>query len=158
MSQPWAQEMSEHLKSGLKNKNEQGIPNEQEYEEYEKKYIAILERGNEQQPAPPPKPKGQKGRAAKSKSHNLIDRLERYRDSVLAFLRKEEVPFTNNLSEQAIRMMKVKEKVSGGFRSRDGVRIFARIRVVISTFKKRGLKLFDELRAYCCSYPRPVKP
>jgi transposase len=158
MSQPWAEERAEHLKSGLKNKNEQGIPNEQEYEEYEKEYIAILERGNEQQPPPIPKPKGQKGRAAKSKSQNLIDRLKCYRDSALAFLRKEEVPFTNNKAEQAIRMMKVKEKISGGFRSGDGARIFARIRGAISTFKKRGLKLFDELKAYCFNYsPRPVK-
>jgi len=158
MKQPWAEEMAEHLKSGLKNKNEQGIPNEQVYAEYEKEYMAILGRGKEQQPPPPPKPEGQKGRAAQSKSQNLIDRLECRRDSVLAFLRKEEVPFTNNKAEQAIRMVKVKEKVSGGFRTRDGACIFARIRGAISTFKKRGLKLFDELKAYCFNYaPRTVK-
>ena len=153
MGQSWAEEMSEHLKAGLKSKEENGIPAEQEYEAYEKKYKVILEIGKEQQPQAPPKPKGQKGREAKSKSQNLIDRLERYRESVLAFLRKEEVPFTNNRAEQAIRMTKVKEKVSGGFRTRKGARIFARIRGAFSTFKKRDLKLFDELKAICFNYP-----
>jgi transposase len=147
MGQPWADEMSDHLKAGLKSKEEKGIPNEEEYEEYEHKYQEILERGKKQQPEAPPKPEGKKGREAKSKSQNLIDRLERYRESVLAFLRKEEVTFTNNRAEQAIRMMKVKEKISGGFRTQKGARIFARIRGAISTFKKRGRKLLDELKA-----------
>jgi len=158
MGQSWAEEMSEHLKAGLKSKDEKGIPNEHEYEEYEKKYIEILARGNEQQPQAPPKIEGKKGRAAKSKSQNLIDRLERHRESVLAFLRKEEVPFTNNRAEQAIRMTKVKEKISGGFRSQKGARMFARIRGALSTLKKRGLKLLDELRAICFKYtPQSVK-
>jgi transposase len=151
MNQSWSEEMSEHLKLGLKEKDEKGIPNEKEYEEYEKKYMEIIERGKEQQPQAPPKPEGQKGRQAKSKSENLLNRLERYRESVLAFLRKEEVPFTNNQAEQAIRMVKVKEKVSGGFRTQKGAQIFARIRGAISTFKKRGQNVFEELKALCCS-------
>ena len=141
--------MAEHLKAGLKSKEEKGIPTEQEYQGYEKKYMKILKRGKEQQPQAPPKPEGQRGRQAKSKSQNLIDRLERYQESVLAFLRKEEVPFTNNRAEQAIRMVKVKTKVSGGFRTRKGARIFARIRGVFATFKKRGLKLLEALKAAC---------
>ena len=149
MGQSWAEEMSEHLNVGLKNKNEKGILKEQEYEEYEKKYMEILQRGKEHQPQAPPRPEGKKGREAKSKSQNLLDRLERHRGSVLAFLRIEEVPFTNNQAEQSIRMTKVKMKVSGGFRSQNGARIFARIRGAFSTFKKRGLKLFDELKAIC---------
>ena len=158
MGQSWAEEMAEHLRAGLKSKEEKGLPNELEYEEYEKKYVDILERGKSQQPEALPKAEGRKGRAAKSKSQNLIDRLERYRESVLAFLRKEEVPFTNNRAEQAIRMTKVKEKISGGFRSRKGARMFARIRGAFSTFKKRGLKLLDELIAICFNHsPQSVK-
>jgi transposase len=152
MKQPWAEEMSEQLKGGLKKKYEGGIPSEQEYEENEKKYMEIIQRGKDQQPPTPPKPEGQKGRQAKSKSENLLDRLERYQESVLAFLRKEEVPFTNNRAEQDIRMVKVKEKVSGGFRTQKGARIFARIRGALSTFRKRGLNLFGELKAYYYSY------
>jgi transposase len=158
MNQPWAEEMMEHLKAGLKSKDEKGIPSEQEYEDYERKYIEILERGKEQQPPEAPKIEVQKGRKAKSKSQNLLDRLEHYKDSVLLFLRKEEVPFTNNRAEQAIRMVKVKEKISGGFRSRKGAQIFARIRGAVSTFTKRGLKLFDALNTYCRNYcTRPVE-
>ena len=158
MSQSWASEMSDHLKAGLKSKEEKGIPNEQEYAEYENKYIEILARGNEQQPHAPLKPEGKKGREPKSKSQNLINRLISYRDSVLAFLRKEEVPFTNNRAEQAIRMTKVKVKISGGFRTKKGARTFARIRGAFSTFKKRGLKLFDELKAICFNQtPQSVK-
>jgi transposase len=157
MGQDWADEMSEHLRSGLKNKEEKGIPNSQEYAAYEEEYIGILQRGNEQQPPAPPEPEGKRGRAAKSKSQNLINRLEFRRDSVLAFLRKEEVPFTNNRAEQAIRMVKVKEKVSGGFRTRRGAQMFARIRGAFSTFKKRGLKFFEELKATCFGSPQSVK-
>jgi len=149
MGQPWSEEMAEHLKVGLKGKEEKGIPNEQEYEDFNKKYMEILDIGKEQQPQAPPKPIGQRGKEAKSKSQNLIDRLDRYRESVLTFLRKEEVPFTNNRAEQAIRMTKVKTKISGGFRTRKGARMFARIRGAFSTFKKRGQKLFDELKAIC---------
>jgi transposase len=152
MNQPWAEAMSSHLKTGLRSKEDKGIPDKQEYKEYENKYIEILDIGKEQQPQAPPKPVGKKGREAKSKSQNLIDRLSRHQESVLAFMRQEEVPFTNNQAEQSIRMTKIKEKVSGGFRSRKGARMFARIRGAFSTFKKRGLKLFDELKAICFSY------
>jgi len=158
MKQPWAEEMAKHLKTGLKMKEEKGIPNEQEYEEHEKKYTEILERGKTQQPQELPKTEAHRGREAKSKSQNLINRLERHRDSVLAYLRKEKVPFTNNRAEQAIRMVKVKEKVSGGFRTRKGARIFARIRGAISTFKKRGLKLFDGLKAAFSNYSTLSSP
>ena len=157
MNQPWAEEMMKHLLSGLKMKNESGIPNEQEYSDYEEEYTRILKRGKFQQPQVPPKHEFRKGREAKSKSENLIDRLERYRENVLMFLRKEEVPFTNNRAERDIRMVKVKAKVSGGFRTQNGARIFARIRGAISTFKKRGLNLFNELKAFLCNYHNTVK-
>ena len=78
MKQPWAEEMAKHLKTGLKMKEEKGIPNEQEYEEHEKKYTEILERGKTQQPQELPKTEVHRGREAKSKSQNLINRLERH--------------------------------------------------------------------------------
>ena len=145
MGQAWAAEMSELLKLELKLKEEKGILNDQEYAEVEKKYMEILGRGRAEQPPPVPKPEGQKGREAKSKSLNLINRLENHRESVLAFLRSEEVPFTNNRAEQDIRMVKVKMKISGAFRTKAGARMFARIRAAISTFQKQGMKIFDSL-------------
>jgi transposase len=147
MNQPWAKEMKELLIGGLNEKNEKGIPDEESYAEYEKKYIEILNRGKEQQPPPTPKPEGRRGKKAKSKSLNLIERMERRRDAVLAFLRKENVPFTNNQAERDIRMAKVKMKVSGGFRTREGACMFARIRAVISTLRKQGKKIFAELQS-----------
>lgn len=145
MGQLWAAEMIELLKLGLKQKEEKGKFDEEEYREYEKKYMEILLRGRAEQPPPVVKPEGQRGRGAKSKSLNLIDRLEKHKESVLAFLRSEEVPFTNNRAEQDIRMVKVKMKVSGSFRTKAGAQMFARIRAAISTFQKQGKKIFDTL-------------
>ncbi|MGL4666708.1 MAG: IS66 family transposase [Saezia sp.] len=145
MCQSWASEMSLHLKSGLKGKESQGIPSELEYQKYVEEYERILSEGRKQQPEPVPKPKGQRGREAKSKSHNLLERLVKYRDAVLLFLKKEEVPFTNNQAERDIRMAKVKMKVSGNFRTREGAKVFARIRGAISTFQKQGQKVFENL-------------
>ncbi|GHV35452.1 hypothetical protein FACS1894187_08200 [Synergistales bacterium] len=102
MNQPWASEMSNLLKIGLSKKEESGIPDAEEYAEYERNYKEILSRGKEQQPPSVPKQEGRRGREAKSKSLNLIERLEHHQESVLAFLRKKEVPFTNNLNSRYI--------------------------------------------------------
>jgi transposase len=123
MKQNWALEMSELLKGFQKEKSSKGIPDEAGYEERIKAYEAILLKGQEEQPPPVPRLEGQRGRTAQSKSQNLLSRLKRHEDAVLAFMRKEEVPFTNNRAEQDIRMVKVKMKVSGGFRTKEGAKI-----------------------------------
>ena len=64
-------------------------------------------------------------------------------DDVLRFLSDLTVPFTNNLAEQAARMMKLRQKISGGFRSAD----FAVIRSLLSTAKKQGWNMLDTLAA-----------
>jgi transposase len=58
------------------------------------------------------------------------------------------VPFTNNLAEQDIRMMKVKMKISGGFRTNDGADIFATLRSVISTARKQGWNMLQTMMAH----------
>ncbi len=58
-----------------------------------------------------------------------------------------EVPFTNNLAEQALRMMKVKMKISGGFRTPEGAQAFAALRSVIATARKQGLNILKALAA-----------
>ena len=77
--------------------------------------------------------------------HNLLLRLKHYATDVLRFLSQQDVPFTNNQAERDLRRMKLKQKISGGFRSPDSANAFATIRSVLSTAHKQGSKLLDVL-------------
>jgi transposase len=90
--------------------------------------------------------KKSRGRIARRTGHNLVLRLKNYRDDVLRFLTDPLVPFTNNQAERDIRMMKCKQKISGGFRSTKGADIFARIRGFISTARKQGWNIFESIQ------------
>lgn len=83
----------------------------------------------------------------KRKGHNLALRLRNFKDCVLRFLEKPDVPFTNNQAEQDIRMMKVKQKISGGFRTPQGAETFCTIRGFLSTCRKQGLNLLQSLNS-----------
>ena len=83
---------------------------------------------------------------AQSKSRNLLERLRDFEKETLRFLRDSDVPFTNNLGENDIRMTKVQQKISGCFRSMEGARIFCRIRSYLITCRKRGIGPGDALR------------
>ena len=73
-------------------------------------------------------------------------RLKNYRDDVLRFLTNPYVPFTNNQAERDLRMMKCKQKISGGFRTTKGAEIFGRIRGFISTARKQGWNVFESIQ------------
>ncbi|MCW8170970.1 IS66 family transposase [Verminephrobacter aporrectodeae subsp. tuberculatae] len=88
---------------------------------------------------------GQRGRIKQSKAANLIGRLRDYSDDVWRFMTDPNVPFTNNVAEQAVRMPKVKQKISGCFRTSDGADIYCIIRSYLATLNKQGAKLFDAL-------------
>lgn len=77
--------------------------------------------------------------------HNLLMRLELRREDVLRFLHDADVPFTNNQAERDARMMKLRQKISSGFRSHAGAEAFAIIRSVLSTAKKQGWHLIATL-------------
>ena len=86
-----------------------------------------------------------RGRRKKTKAQNLLVRLGEHESSVLAFVHDLNIPFTNNLGEQDIRMIKVRMKVSGCFRTIEGARQFARIRGYLSSARKNGINLLDAM-------------
>jgi transposase len=86
-----------------------------------------------------------RGRIKQSRGRNLALRCQLHRDAVLRFLDGDGVPFDNNLAERDIRMVCVKRKVSGGFRSVAGGMAFCRLRSYISTLGKQGLNVWDGL-------------
>lgn len=107
------------------------------------KILLLAERIN---PLPEKVPGTRKrGRIKKTPARNLIERLRNRVDETLAFIYDFNVPFDNNTSERDLRMTKVKQKISGCFRSLSGAQIFCRIRGYISTVNKHGLNIFDSL-------------
>lgn len=91
--------------------------------------------------------KGKQGRQPRRTGHNLLLRLFHYKQDVLRFLHDPAVPFTNNDAERDLRMMKCKQKISGGFRSSQGAEQFACIRGFISTVRKQGLDIINSIQS-----------
>ena len=83
----------------------------------------------------------------KSDAENLLARFIRHSDSILRFTTDIEIPFTNNLAERDFRMAKTKQKVSGGFRTFEGLEKYAQLRSYISTVKKQGRNVLQSLNA-----------
>jgi transposase len=110
-----------------------------------RRYRHLLRLGLQANPPPAEKPSGARGRAKGSPAWNLLTRLQVYEQEVLAFAEDFSIPFTNNLAERDLRMTKVKQKISGGFRSLGGAVAFFRIRGVISTMRKQGLNVLEQL-------------
>lgn len=113
---------------------------------FEKRYKRILARGFAANPLPDTRDQpARRGRKKKTKARNLLERLRDYQCEVLRFMNDFSVPFTNNLAEADLRMAKVKQKISGTFRSRDGARDFCRIRGYISTARKNSVPAIGAL-------------
>ena len=119
---------------------------------FERRYDAVVAAGlafHEAQPTliPAAVKARRRGRQPRRVGHNLLLRLITRKPDVLRFLSDPTVPFTNNLAEQDGRMMKLRQKISGGFRSEEGAADFAVIRSVLSTARKQGWNLLQTLTA-----------
>ena len=107
-------------------------------------YDKLLARADEEEPPPEPRARG---RPKATKGRNLLVRLGKYEEAVLAFAFHEEVPFTNNQAERDVRPAKLKQKVSGCFRTLGGAQVYARIEGFLSTVRKQERNAFKELCA-----------
>jgi transposase len=108
-------------------------------------YEQIVTRGLKQNP--PPDPTQRVGRPKKSDARNLLERLHKHKQAVLLFALDFRVPFDNNLAERDLRMVKVRQKVSGCFRSEDGLKQFCCIRGYLSTLRKQGQEILAALQS-----------
>jgi len=150
--QKWAKPMIDHLLgikdavAAARNAGLTVLP-DADLARFLKRYKRIVAAGYAQNPAaePPTGPK-HRGRRKQSKARNLLDRFRDHPDGILAFMRDFAVPFDNNLSERDLRMMKLRQKISGTFRSFDALVDFCRIRGYVSTARKNGLNALDALR------------
>ena len=130
----------------LKAQQKTALPND-ELAALSARYDAILEAGFKQNPMPPPDPNKPKkrGRVKRSDARNLLERLQTHKGAVLGFMYDFDIPFDNNQAERDLRMMKLKQKISGCFRSDNGARAFCRIRGFLSTLRKQGLDVLEKL-------------
>jgi transposase len=139
--QKWAKDMQElllEINEAVDKAN--GFLPDEAAGEFRNRYRNILAVGDCECPQPNPTlSKGKRGRVARSKSRNLLERLRDFEVETLRFMTDKLVPFTNNQSENDIRMTKVQQKISGCFRSLDGAKIFCRIRSYLSTCRKQGV-------------------
>ena len=102
--------------------------------------------------AQPPLKTGKRGRPSRRVGHNLALRLQKHKKGCLRFLSDPRVPFTNNEAERDLRMAKLRQKISGGFRSEDGASHFATLRAVINTARKQDWNVLQTL-----AHPDPIR-
>lgn len=136
----WAANMKRLLLETCKNvsKSKRKKLTKKAYANLQKRYRNIITRGENELPAIPPKPTGKKGKMAKSDAHNLWERLRDYESSVLLFARDAHVSFTNNRAERDLRMSKVKQKISGCFRTELYAKAYCRISSYLQTMATKG--------------------
>lgn len=123
-------------------------------------YFEILQQGFAAQQmltSSPSEPVPKKpGRRKQAEAKNLLDALLARAEQVLAFLDDLALPFSNNLAERDLRMIKVQQKISGTFRSSDGATAFCVIRSYLSTMRKQGRSLLAAMIAVFEGTPFPI--
>jgi len=147
--QAWASQMAQLLRDAKQEVAEGGddqttLPSER-IAYYHQQYEQLLQQGFNANPRPETPPAKQRGRKKQPPPKNLLDRLQKYQQETLAFISDFRIPFDNNLAERDVRMMKVKQKISGTFRTQRGATLFCDIRSYISTVRKQGRQVIHAL-------------
>ena len=117
------------------------------------KYSTIIENALKEEPPDAAQTQKKRGRKPKSKTRLLLDVFINHQQKVLLFMYNKSVSFDNNLAERDIRMVKLKQKISGCFRTIEGAEVFCRIRSVISTARKNGVNILDTISAAISGNP-----
>lgn len=155
--QKWALKMEDLLDQiNTEVKLAGGALQKTESQKWRRKYRSLLKAAETECPPPekdPPETK-KRGRTARSKSRNLLERLRDYEEDVLRFMVNPLAPYTNNQGERDLRMAKVQQKISGCFRSKLGADIYSRIRSYLSTCRKNNVGVGEALeRLFADEWP-----
>lgn len=160
LGQAWAKDLKGlllEIKQAVDDARDQGLVelSAEATDAFGMRYDELLAIGLAMNPKPPPS--GKRGRPKRGKAGSLLGRLQEHKGATLAFMEDFVVPFDNNQAERDVRMVKVREKISGCFRTKAGAERFCRIRGYISTLRKQGMPILSSLRqAIAGSPPMPT--
>ena len=122
------------------------------YHKFDKKYDELIEQARKENPLPETTEK-KRGRKKKGKILALVERLANYKVPVCLFIHNFNVPFDNNQAERDLRMIKVKTKVSGCFRTEEGARDYRKIMSYVGTAHKQGHNAYQAIKNAISGHP-----